>query len=141
MQSRAHTQMPRSCFLADPLTWFLGSLNTRVIKHCFISGSKPKVCETQQILIHVFFFTHTAFSFSRCASSCKHAQHERSHISASLAKTEAYRSCPVLSAELELCIGNYCFSRVLSKAPQRFSCSWLLAWLLLSHQTQALSGG
>lgn len=86
MQSRARTQMPLSYFLADPLTWFLGSLNTQLIKHCSSSGTKPEVYETLQIITHFFFLTHAAFSLSRCASSCKHAQHERSHISANLAK-------------------------------------------------------
>lgn len=67
MQSRAHTQMPLSYFLADPLTWFLGSLNTRVIKHCFISGTKPEVYEALQIIIHFFFSpTHSLFIFQVC---------------------------------------------------------------------------
>lgn len=67
MQSRAHTQMPLSYFLADPLTWFLGSLNTRVIKHCFIPGTKPEVYETLQIIIHFFFSsTHSLLIFQVC---------------------------------------------------------------------------
>lgn len=67
MQSRAHTQMPLSYFLADPLTWFPGSLNTWVIKHCFISGTKPKVYEILQIIIHLFFSpTHSLFIFQVC---------------------------------------------------------------------------
>lgn len=64
MQSRAHTQMPLSYFLADPLTWFLGSLNRPVIKCCFIPGTKPKVYETLQIIIHFFFSpTHSLLIF------------------------------------------------------------------------------
>lgn len=43
----------------------------------------------------------------------------------------------MLSAGLEFCTGNFCFSRVLSKAPLRFSCSWLLG----SHQTQEADPG
>ena len=55
MQSRTYTLMPLSYLLVDPLTWFLDSLNIRVIKCCFSSSTKPKGYETPQIIIHFFF--------------------------------------------------------------------------------------
>lgn len=85
-QSRAYAVTPLSYLLLEPLTLFLGSLNIHIIKCCFSPSIKPKVYEHPPNHYSFLLLTHTAFSFSRCATSCKHAQHERLDIYASFAK-------------------------------------------------------